>query len=96
MHSKAGGLIAGGLLLVILLSSAPAGKTQSPETTHLIDSIQGPALYTAHYAVCYGKDGKGGGPLAKSLKVAPPDLRRIAMRNGGKVSDGANSADHLG
>jgi mono/diheme cytochrome c family protein len=84
MHSKAGGLMVGGLLLVILLSSAPAEKTQPPETTHLIDSIQGPALYTAHCAVCHGKDGKGGGPLAKSLKVAPPDLRRIAMRNGGK------------
>jgi mono/diheme cytochrome c family protein len=74
----------GGLLLVILLSSAQTQKTQLPETTHLIDSIQGPALYTAYCAVCHGKDGKGGGPLAKSLKVAPPDLTRIAMRNGGR------------
>jgi mono/diheme cytochrome c family protein len=84
MNSKAGGLMVGGLLLVILLSSAQTQKTQLPETTHLIDSIQGPALYTAYCAVCHGKDGKGGGPLAKSLKVAPPDLTRIAMRNGGR------------
>ena len=34
--------------------------------------------------VCHGKDGKGGGTMAKSLKVAPPDLARIAMRNGGR------------
>ena len=84
MHSKTGSLMVVGLLFVILLSSAPAQKTQPPETTHLIDSIQGPALYTAYCAVCHGKDGKGGGPMAKSLKVAPPDLVRIAMRNGGR------------
>ena len=72
-----------GGLLVILASSAPTQKTQSPETTHLIDSIQGPALYTAYCAVCHGKDGKGGGPMAKSIKVAPPDLTRLAMRDGG-------------
>lgn len=82
MHFKTGGLMVGGLL-VILASSAPTQKTQSPETTHLIDSIQGPALYTAYCAVCHGKDGKGGGPMAKSIKVAPPDLTRLAMRDGG-------------
>jgi mono/diheme cytochrome c family protein len=86
MHSKTSGLMIGGLLLVILLSSAQTQKTQPPETTHLIDSIQGPALYTAYCAVCHGKDGKGGGPMAKSLKVAPPDLTRIAMRHGGRFS----------
>jgi mono/diheme cytochrome c family protein len=84
MHSKTGGLMVGGLLLVILLSSAQTQKTQPPETTHLIDSIQGPALYTAYCAVCHGRGGKGGGPMAKSLKIAPPDLARIAMRNGGR------------
>ena len=71
------------MFLVILLSSAQTQKAQSPETTHLIDSIQGPALYTAYCTVCHGKDGKGGGPMAKSLKVAPLDLTRIAIRNRG-------------
>jgi len=84
MLFKAGGLMVGGSLLVVLLSSAQTQKTQPPETTHLINSIQGPALYTAYCAVCHGKDGKGEGPMAKSLKVAPQDLTRIAMRNGGK------------
>jgi mono/diheme cytochrome c family protein len=84
MHSKIGSLIVGGLLLVIVLSSAQTQKTQPAETTHLIDSIQGPALYTAYCTVCHGKDGKGGGPMAKSLKVAPADLTRIVTRNGGR------------
>ena len=83
MLYKTCGLMAGGLFLVILLSSAQTQKAQSPETTHLIDSIQGPALYTAYCTVCHGKDGKGGGPMAKSLKVAPLDLTRIAIRNRG-------------
>jgi mono/diheme cytochrome c family protein len=84
MHSKTGGLVVGGLLLLILLTSAQTQKSQPPETTHLIDSIQGPALYRAYCTVCHGMDGKGGGPMAKSLKVAPPDLTHIAMRNGGR------------
>jgi len=83
MHSKTGGLVVGSLF-VILLSSAQAQTTQVPETTHLIDSLQGRALYSAYCAVCHGKDGKGGGPMATSLKVAPPDLAHISLRNGGK------------
>jgi mono/diheme cytochrome c family protein len=83
MHSKTGGLMVGGLFS-ILVSSAQTQKTQAPENTHLIDSVQGPSLYTAYCAVCHGKDGKGGGPMAKSLKVAPPDLTRIAIGNGGR------------
>ena len=72
-----------GGLFAILVSSAQTQKTQPPETTHLIDSVQGPVLYRAYCAVCHGKDGKGGGPMAKSLKVPPPDLTRLATRNGG-------------
>jgi len=82
MHSKTAGLMVGGLF-AILANSAQTQKTQPPETTHLIDSVQGPVLYRAYCAVCHGKDGKGGGPMAKSLKVPPPDLTRLATRNGG-------------
>jgi mono/diheme cytochrome c family protein len=84
MHFKIGGFVIVGLSLFVLLRPAQTQKTETPETTHLIDSIQGPALYTAYCAVCHGRDGKGGGTLAKSLKVALPDLTRISMREGGK------------
>jgi len=49
----------------------------------LIDSLQGPALYKAYCAVCHGNDGKGAGPMAKSLLVPPSDLTHISIRNGG-------------
>lgn len=36
-----------------------------------------------HCAACHGANGKGGGPVARVLKIQPPDLTRIAERNGG-------------
>jgi mono/diheme cytochrome c family protein len=36
-----------------------------------------------HCAACHGADGKGDGPVARVLKIEPPDLTRIAERNGG-------------
>ena len=77
------------LIVLGWLLFQPAAAWQKPEpqpseTVHLIDSIQGPALFNAYCAVCHGKDGKGGGAMAGSLKVKPADLTRIALRNGGK------------
>ena len=48
-----------------------------------IDSVEGPTLYKAHCAVCHGMDAKGSGPLAKHLKVTPPNLTLLASRNHG-------------
>jgi mono/diheme cytochrome c family protein len=55
----------------------------SPETTRLINSVEGPALFKTYCAVCHGDDARGGGPMAVSLKAQPSDLTRIAARNGG-------------
>lgn len=79
-----GGLIACSGLLLWIVSSASGQNASGAESTRLIESTQGPALYGAYCAVCHGKDGKGSGPMAKSLKTATPDLTRIATRNGGK------------
>ena len=76
-------IILGSLLVGIFISRAQNQKGQPPEPERLIESIQGPALYKAYCAGCHGADGKAG-PMAKSLKVPPADLTRIARRNGGK------------
>ena len=61
-----------------------AQEANRPEQQHVIPALEGPTLFMTYCAVCHGRDGKGGGPMAKSLKVAPPDLTRVAARNGGK------------
>lgn len=49
----------------------------------VIASMAGSDLYGAYCASCHGADGRGSGPTAPALKVAPPDLTTMARRNGG-------------
>lgn len=70
------------LAAISVVSSAQNEKGRT-ETTYLIRSIEGPELYRAYCAVCHGSDGKGRGPMAKSLKAKVPDLTRITTRSGG-------------
>jgi hypothetical protein len=42
-----------------------------------------------HCAACHGSDGKGDGPVARLLKIQPPDLTRLAERNGGTFPEDA-------
>jgi mono/diheme cytochrome c family protein len=60
-----------------------SGSAQNPRQEAVIDSLKGADLYKAYCAVCHGSDAKGNGPMSKSLKTTPPDLTRIAARNGG-------------
>ena len=70
-------------VLLIGISSSGQQRTEPAEGIRLIDSIQGAELFRAYCAVCHGRDGKGEGPMAGSLKATPPDLTRIAARNAG-------------
>jgi mono/diheme cytochrome c family protein len=77
-------VVLGVALLVILLRasntsaqpSQPGGKQR--QSAPLIQSVEGPDLYRAYCASCHGANGKGGGPVARDLKVAPPDLTRLS------------------
>ncbi len=49
----------------------------------VIDSMYGPDLFHMYCATCHGRDGRGGGPAASAMKVAPPDLTTLSRaRNG--------------
>jgi len=54
------------------------------DTTHLIESMDGAALYKAYCATCHGTDAKGIGPMTEWLKIKSPDLTRLSIREGGK------------
>lgn len=43
----------------------------------------GGRTFMRYCALCHGLDGTGLGPLAESLQKMPPDLTKIAERNGG-------------
>lgn len=79
----AGIYIAAGILLTFAVGAAQKRPVQTPQEKQLLDSFKGPELFRAYCATCHGKDAKGGGPMAASLRIAPPDLTRIALRNGG-------------
>lgn len=40
-------------------------------------------MYEAYCVTCHGDGGRGDGPLATDLKVAPSDLTILAQNNGG-------------
>lgn len=51
--------------------------------------MAGGALYRRHCASCHGISGRGDGPLAESLTVAPSDLTTLARRAGGRFDESA-------
>ena len=46
-------------------------------------SLDGKEEYLSNCAVCHGINGKGKGPLSKTLKPKPADLTTVAKRNNG-------------
>ena len=43
----------------------------------------GRQMYKDHCAACHASDGKGHGPVARSLRKTPSDLTTLAKRHGG-------------
>lgn len=76
------------LLASIVALFSWAGFAQQKEIKHVpvktTSPSSGPEMYTMYCAVCHGKEGKGNGPAAEAMKVAPTDLTQLASKNGGK------------
>lgn len=53
-------------------------------------AASGSEMFNSYCASCHGKDAKGDGPAAASLKVAPANLTELARKNNGKFP-----ADHV-
>lgn len=67
-----------------LIQNGPQVRASNRVDPLLISSIRGDNLYKAYCASCHGEDGRGNGPMAAWMKVAPSDLTLIARRNAGK------------
>jgi mono/diheme cytochrome c family protein len=71
-------------LVAVCAAASVIAQTTGPKNPPLvIGSLAGQDLFRFYCATCHGRDGKGNGPVAAALKVAPPDLTRLARRNGG-------------
>jgi mono/diheme cytochrome c family protein len=55
---------------------------QSPPP--VIRSIAGKDSFEFYCSSCHGRDGSGNGPAADRLRTKPPDLRLLALQNGGE------------
>ena len=76
-------------ILCLALAGIASGQDKtiqrvSPKPTVAID---GKSLFQEYCAVCHGVNGKGGGPAAKALQVAPGDLTQISRKNEGKFPE---------
>lgn len=46
--------------------------------------FEGKQMFAQFCAACHGEDGRGNGPAASAMKIAPTDLTQLAKRNNGK------------
>jgi mono/diheme cytochrome c family protein len=74
-------VLATALAAVCWTATAGAQKPVTPPL--VISSLSGRDLFQFYCSACHGREGKGDGPVASSLKREPPDLTSIALRNGG-------------
>jgi hypothetical protein len=72
----------------VALASSLGALGLSPERPEydLTAASAGAAAFKTYCSSCHGPTGRGDGPLAESLRYAPPDLTRLAQRNRGRFS----------
>jgi mono/diheme cytochrome c family protein len=70
--------------LVLLISMAISASAQTtPQREPPMRSVDGATIFQNNCAACHGREGRGDGPVSKTLKRSVPDLTRLSQRNGG-------------
>ncbi len=75
-------LIAGACATLALPLAVSAEETPPGGCTPPAE-ISGRTIFAENCTLCHGYDGKGGGPLAEAMQLAPPDLTTLAARTKG-------------
>jgi mono/diheme cytochrome c family protein len=69
-------------LVCLVATSVPAQSRIEYVPAKRISSIQGADVYEAYCATCHGPAAQGNGRAASLLRVRPPDLTLIVVRDG--------------
>ena len=70
--------------LVLLVSIAISASAQTtPQRQPPIRPVDGTTIFRNNCAACNGLEGRGDGPVSKTLKRNVPDLTRLSQRNNG-------------
>ncbi len=79
------------LFLTALAAAVVVGMGYAQQTTAKVTipvnrtpAYSGKQMYTSYCASCHGVDGRGNGPVAAELKVAPADLTVLSKEHNGK------------
>ena len=70
--------------LVLLVSMAISASAQTaPQRQPPTRPVDGATIFQNNCAACHGLEGRGDGPVSKTLKRSVPDLTRLSQRNSG-------------
>jgi mono/diheme cytochrome c family protein len=76
------------LVIAMMFSGLAAGAAQTAEIHQVpikhTSWASGQQMYREYCAACHGENATGAGPAASACTIKPPDLTKLADRNGGK------------
>lgn len=81
---KAAVLVATLMGLGLVAGTQPTVKEVKKVPVSATRADSGMQMYKTYCASCHGIHGKGDGPAAEALKMAPADLATLKQKNGGK------------
>lgn len=81
---KAAVLVATLMGFGLVAGAQPTAKEVKKVPVSVTRADSGMQMYKTYCASCHGVHGKGDGPAADALKMAPADLATLKQKNGGK------------